>query len=501
MIKRNLIANFGAKFWTLFFSIVFLPYNIHFLGIEAYGLVGIYTTFFGILSLLLDMGLSTAASREMARMSGAKEHLGIKDFAKTMELIYWVTALLLAAIFICFSPLISNHWVNATSITHETVQKAVACMGFSIAALWPFAFYSGALTGLEKQVTLNVIICSFATVRSLGALAILAFVSSTIEAFFIWQACINFAQTLTAALALRRHLPKSVEPSKFKLSALKKIWRFTAGMSVVSVTILILSYLDKILLSKLLSLEAFGYYTFAYTLASGLTHLTGPIFSAFFPRFSQQAAHGNENELKNLYHLCSQLLACVILPVALCLILFSTEVLTVWGINALTIQESSKLIPFLAFGTAINALLTAPHALQLSHGWTRLALYQNVIAIIVLTFPLIWAVHTYGVIGAAYIWILLNIGYMFITIPFMHRRLLKFEMRSWYIKDCFFPAIATTVVVLLGRLALPYTLSRLQTFYCLAFIFSAAVAVTILSAPLIRRRLIFFLFPKKELEQ
>jgi len=501
MIKKNLIANFGAKFWTLFFSIVFLPYNIHFLGIEAYGLVGVYTTFFGILSLLLDMGLSTAANREMARMSASGARLEVRDFAKTMEVIYWATALLLAALFIFFSPLISNHWFNATYITPETVKKAVVCMGFSIAAMWPFAFYSGALMGLEKQVTLNIIICSFATLRSLGTLAVLAFVSPTIEAFFIWQAGINLAQTLTAALFLRRHLPKGVESSKFKLSALKKIWRFTAGMSVVSVTILILSYLDKILLSKLLSLEAFGYYTFAYTLASGLTHLSGPVFSAFFPRFSQQAVHSNESELKNLYHLCSQLLACVILPVALCLILFSTEIMTVWGINTVTIQESSKLIPFLAFGTAINALLTAPHALQISHGWTRLALYQNVIAIIVLTFPLIWAVKTYRMIGAAYIWILLNIGYMFITIPFMHRRLLKFEMRNWYLKDCLFPAIATTLVVLLGRLALPSTLNRLQTFYCLALIFASAFSASVLSAPLIRRRVLFFLFSKKELEQ
>jgi O-antigen/teichoic acid export membrane protein len=73
--------------------------------------------------------------------------------------------------------------------------------------------------------------------------------------------------------------------------------------------------------------------------------------------------------------------------------------------------------------------LAMPYALQLANGWTKLAFYQNLVSIIVLVPGIILLTERYGMVGAAIIWVLLNSGYVFITVQLMHRRLLRGEQR------------------------------------------------------------------------
>ena len=59
-------------------------------------------------------------------------------------------------------------------------------------------------------------------------------------------------------------------------------------------------------------------------------------------------------------------------------------------------------LSLLAIGTCLNGLMVLPYALQLAYGWTRLALYINLVAVAVLA-PLIYflAIHfgAPGIVG------------------------------------------------------------------------------------------------------
>ncbi len=68
VIRQNIIANFTGKAWTALMSLAFIPLYIKFIGIEAYGLMGIWGAL-GALFTLLDMGLSTTINRELAKKS------------------------------------------------------------------------------------------------------------------------------------------------------------------------------------------------------------------------------------------------------------------------------------------------------------------------------------------------------------------------------------------------------------------------------------------------
>ena len=42
MLKRNLIANYLGQGWTALMGLAFIPLYIQYLGIEAYGLIGLF---------------------------------------------------------------------------------------------------------------------------------------------------------------------------------------------------------------------------------------------------------------------------------------------------------------------------------------------------------------------------------------------------------------------------------------------------------------------------
>ena len=60
-LKTNMIAGYAAQIYMALAGIVMLPFYLHYMGDEAYGLVAIFVMLQGW--LLLDLGLSHAGWR------------------------------------------------------------------------------------------------------------------------------------------------------------------------------------------------------------------------------------------------------------------------------------------------------------------------------------------------------------------------------------------------------------------------------------------------------
>ena len=65
-IRRNVIANYLGQGWAAVMGLAFVPIYVSYLGMEAYGLVGLFALLQGWLALL-DMGMTPTLGREMAR--------------------------------------------------------------------------------------------------------------------------------------------------------------------------------------------------------------------------------------------------------------------------------------------------------------------------------------------------------------------------------------------------------------------------------------------------
>ena len=155
IIERNIIANFVGRGWTALMGSLFIPIYIKFLGMEAFGLVGLFVTL-QTLFLVLVTGLSTTVTRELARLStqpGTDQKK--RDLVRTLEVVYWALAIAIAFIVISLSPIISNDWIMTQHLPVSSVQQAVMMMGLVIAFDLPLSLYYGGLIGLQKQVLYN----------------------------------------------------------------------------------------------------------------------------------------------------------------------------------------------------------------------------------------------------------------------------------------------------------------------------------------------------------
>lgn len=472
-VKRNLTANFLGNAWTALLGLGLVPIYIRFLGIEAYGLIGVFVTLTGLLALL-DLGLGSTVNRETARLAvreGAAQQM--RDLVRTLEIPYWAVGALIASIVVAASPILAYQWVRPENLEPAAVLTAFVIMGLTIAVQWPLSFYSGALMGLQRQVLLNAIIVTAATVRGLGAIAILLLVSPTIEAFFVWQGSVGAVQTAVTAALLWRSLPDGSRRARFRLQTLKGVWRFAAGMTGIAVVSTILTQADKVILSRMLSLENFGYYVLAGTAALSLLRLTGPVYYAIYPRFTNLVELGATDDLASLYHRSAQVLSLLVLPAAAVLALNSRELLLLWTQSATTAANTHVLVSILVAGTTLNAIMHIPYALQLASGWTRLALVGNIVAVVLLIPLMIILTFRFGAVGAASVWVVLNTGYVIISIQVMHRRLLVGHMRRWYLQDVGAPLTAAVLVAGAARLLLPVPNGSVPA---LAFLFAVGLA-------------------------
>ena len=156
-LKTNVIANFGSSVFVGLMNLAFVPLYIRFMGIESYGLVGIFSTLLSLFALL-DMGLGATLNREMARLGAQKNKMAaMRDLLRTLEIPYWLAAFVIGAVVVVLSPLLAYHWFNPKTLSPITVQRAVLYMGFAIAFQWPFSFYSGGLAGRQQQVLLAIL--------------------------------------------------------------------------------------------------------------------------------------------------------------------------------------------------------------------------------------------------------------------------------------------------------------------------------------------------------
>jgi len=204
---------------------IFVPLYLKFLGIEAYGLIGFYSTLLGVLALA-DMGLTATLSREMARLEareGADGEMG--DLLRTYESIYLGISLGLAAAIWFAAPSIAGRWLQAGALPLGEIASAIKLMGIAIALQLPANLYSGGLFGLQRQVMANSLMIGWGIFRGVGSVLVLWLVSPTIIAFSLWQIVSNAAYLFAVRFGIRHVLPAARSKPGFKRTILRHTLR------------------------------------------------------------------------------------------------------------------------------------------------------------------------------------------------------------------------------------------------------------------------------------
>lgn len=441
-VSRHVLANLSGQGVTVVIGLAAIPWYLKLLGPEAYGLVGFFIATSAVLNVF-DFGITPTVNREVARHSAADRDPGIiRDFVRTVELVYVaIGAAIGLALFFAF-PLLGSRWIDTAGLAGSAVVTAFRIMAVLFAVQWPVSFYQGVLFGLERHWTVNAVTIAGAVARSVGAIGVLLLIAPTPLVFFGWQLSIAAVQTGCLAILAWRSLPRTDRPPLFALAQLHGIRLFATGLALTSLLTALLRQADKLVLSRAVSLRLFGYYSVAAIVGGGLALLSAPIFVAAFPRFTGLAERGERRAFVALYHRACQLVTVLTAPIAAVICLYAPQILLVWTGDAEVAAYAAVPAAILTLGTFVNGLVGIPYDIQIANGFTRLGVYKNAVGVAVLVPLTYFLAHRFSLAGAAVSWLLLNLGYLVVEMPIVHRRFLPGEGRAWLLRDTTLPVAA-----------------------------------------------------------
>ena len=454
-LGKNIVVNFIGRTWSSILAIALIPVYIKFLGIEAYGLVGFFATMTSVLGLL-DLGIGATMTRELAKRSvcGDQEN-SQRDLVRTLEIIYWGLAVLAGLLIYFGSSFIANSWLISEKIPSSSIVSAIQLMGISFAFQFPMSLYQGGLMGLQRQLLVNIITIILSTFRGVGAILALWLVSSNIIVFFQWQVIISVVGSIMFFGAMWYTLPKSTRVAKFKFQIINDIWRYAAAISVNALLGIFLTQLDKVVLSSMLSLKMYGYYSIATTVASVVWMIIIPFNTALFPSLVQLYEKKDMIQLRNLLHKSTQWMSLILFPVCAILIIFSSQILSLWMNDPLITKNSHLIVSLLVFGTMLNGVASIPANCAQAFGWPLLLTYTNLLQVFIIIPLTIFMVNWFNVIGAGIVWIIVNSIYVVFMTPIFFGRFFKGELVKWYLKDIIFPVIVVFLLCIVSFLMLP----------------------------------------------
>lgn len=475
-LKKNILANYASQFYVTLIGIVILPLYIKYMGAEAYGLVG----FFAMLQawfMLLDMGLTPTMARETSRFrGGATDALSYRRLVRALEGVFLVVALAGGTAMFVASGYIAHDWLQASQLPIAEVQTAVQLMAIIIAMRWMCGLYRGVISGSERLVWLGGYNSMIATLRFVAVLPVLMFVGVTPTIFFSFQfgvAVIELAGLLFYAYRLLPDIPKG-QQLPWNWSPLKPVLKFSLTIAFTSSVWVLITQTDKLMLSKILPLADYGYFTMAVLVAGGIVLLIGPVTGAIMPRMVKLVAEGDQAGFIRIYRQATQLVAVIAGAASITLAYCAEPLLWAWTGNHTIAHQAAPILILYAVGNGILAVAGFPYLLQYAKGDLRLHLIGNALFVVLLVPAIIWAASQYGGVGAGYVWLILNLLTFVAWVPLVHRKFAPGLNFRWFIQDILMIYMAGAIVGYYLKVNLSFVGDRLWQ-GCLVVVFGTLV--------------------------
>lgn len=436
-LKHNLAANYLSQGYIAIVGVVLVPLYLKYMGAEAYGLVGFYAMLQRWFNVL-DMGLTPTMAHQTARFhGGGLSALDYRRLVRALEGIFFAVALFGGGLLFLSAHWVGGHWLKVRSLPLGEVAFCLQMIAIIVALRWMGGLYRGAVTGAEHQVWLSGFTALVATLRFVAVVPVMIFVSAAPAVFFGFQLGTAVFEIAGLMWMTGRLLPQ-VPPSQkleWDWTPLKPVLGFALTIAFTSTVWVFVTQSDQLVLSKLLPLADYGYFTAAILVASGLMIVSGPVSSAIMPRMTNLEARGDHTQLIAIYRQATQLIVVTAVPATLVLACFPRQVLWAWTGDTVLVDKVATVLRLYALGYGILTVGAFPYYLQYAKGNLRLHLIGNVFFAVLLIPSIIWSAIHYGMIGTGWAWLASNIIYFLLWTPLVHRHFAPGLHWGWILRD------------------------------------------------------------------
>jgi O-antigen/teichoic acid export membrane protein len=400
------------------------------------------------------MGLTPTMTRETARIRGNTDGaLSLRTLLRSLEGIFIGVALLGAVAMMASSGFIAASWLKLQQLPVKEVQRALMLIGLIIALRWVSDLYRGVITGFERLVWLSTFNILIATLRFVLVIPLFILVGTSPTHFFGYQLVLAVCEIIILVTKTYGLMPRIQKGQKvaWDWRPLRGVLSFSLAMAFASMVWVLVTQTDKLMLSRLLPLSEYAYFTLAVLVASGVMVISAPISGALMPRMVTLHAQCDEAALIRLYRNATQMMAVMVIPTTLVLALFSKQVIWAWTGDLEIARKAAPVLTLYALGNGVLALSAFPYYLQFAKGHLKLHLIGSAVFVTMLIPALIWATLRYGVTGAGYAWLGSNTVYFLFWVPQVHRRFVRGLHKLWCLQDLAGIVLVTGVCAALAR--------------------------------------------------
>lgn len=455
---KNIVANVASKIWSLVSIYLFVPIYIKYLGEEAYGLVSFFATMQTALNLL-GMGLSSTLRREFAMSLEGGHCVNLRKYKllRSIELLFSFIAILI--IFICCvgARTLATKWLNSSDLDIPVVITTIRLMGISIALQLVAQLYFGAMLGMAKQVRANLLNIIYAMAKAAGAVVIIIWIKSDIRWFYAWHVLVD----LVYIVVLRIMLIKSISGSGKLTWTIKdvqiveEIWQYTLGLVVISLIAFANKQMDRIIISKFMTLTQLGAYNSCYTLGQVITIVSSAAATAVFSEFANVYSDKKKkkNELQTMYLKFYKWVTLVVLALGCFIAVYSESLLIFWTKSSAYAEIMSGGSAILILGSMSLALQEIPYAFVLAQGNTTINRKMGIACLLPFGISMYYAVKYNGIIGASSVYFIIMIIQTLIYIGIIYRKYCYRNTIKWILRETIAPASCAFALALISHTA------------------------------------------------
>jgi O-antigen/teichoic acid export membrane protein len=491
-LNKKIGANLLAQLYMAGAGIIVTPLYLKLMGAEAYGLVGVFTLIQALFNIL-DLGLSPTLARETARARGGDclkdEYINILYAIKKLFLI---TSTVGCSALILASDFLANNWLQIYTLDKKEVQQALIAIAVCVSLRWISGLYRATITGFEEFEWLSYWNILITTLRFLMAIPILYVSEGSFLVFFLYQVIVAFFEIFGLVIKSRQlvvfYLGKNLDNSNLNsIQAIRPLLGFAGGVAFTSIIWALITQTDKIVLSKLLTLTEYGYFTIGVLLASGITIIGGTITNTAIPKLSLLYATHDTQGMSSVYKRISQYTAIAVIPLTLILIFYQTEIIEIWTGDPSAAQKSGYVLGYYAAGNCLMTVASLPLLLQYAEGNLKLHVIGNVLYALILYPTLVWSVSIYGVSGACWSWLLVNCLSFLLWTPIIHSKFYKNQHLEWLINDIIKIIYMPFFAIMFFKFFLPMTDDKWMNSLLIIFVYIFSLMLSPFGIEYIRR--------------
>ncbi len=373
LTARNAASSFLALAWLSLLSMLTIPIYIRLLGVSEWGLVAACASL-QILSNFIDAGFSQIVPRWAAQE--AQHPVRLRQHVALFRRLYIGLGLAMLGVLQASAAYLAHQWFQVPVERADALELAIRIVSFQFLFQFINNLHIGVWHGLQRQVLANARACGFGTLKH--AAALLALLVGTQQAWvyalaFASVACI---EVCVNALSLQRMLGNETsraDEGKLALAPLLKEVSVLSGGILVG---LLVSQLDRIILSRTVDVASFGVYTVVATLSLAFLQLQAPVTRAFFPLIVRDIqCYGRVSAAYMKKMLVWTAFTCT-LPVLIACI-FAPQILTLWLRDPIVVNIGTAPLRLLLLAVALNSLYGCIYQLFIAAGKSRLVLQLN----------------------------------------------------------------------------------------------------------------------------